>query len=218
MEVDMSVQIFQIFIPTILCPVENERVDLMAPKPQLSLSLDMIIWGRGWYVQSWTHCWENAWSDWSGQITRPFLALVRESTLPKGTRLGEGLFHPGEIEGWLPEKQGEVKRQLIHRCLSWYQVLNWVQSFSVSVVLKLAFHSLSWELPMHCRKLGSIPDLHPLFPPRVGSTKCPWALRNVPWWAELPLGEPLFWREWASCVRKVGGGGRWVGGGGWYRI
>lgn len=48
----------------------------------------------------------------------------RESSLPKGTRLGDGLFHPGEIEGWLPEKQGEVKRQSFHQCLSWYQVLN----------------------------------------------------------------------------------------------
>ena len=47
MEVDMSVQMFQIFIPTILCLVENERVNLMAPKPQLSLSSDMIIWGEG---------------------------------------------------------------------------------------------------------------------------------------------------------------------------
>ena len=39
----MSVQMFQIFIPTIPCPVENERVDLMAPKPQISLSLETII-------------------------------------------------------------------------------------------------------------------------------------------------------------------------------
>ena len=47
MEVDTSVQMFQMFIPTILSPVENKRVYLMAPQPQISLSLDVIIWGRG---------------------------------------------------------------------------------------------------------------------------------------------------------------------------
>lgn len=47
MEANESAQIYQIFIPTIVCPMENGRVALMPSKPQISLSLDMNVWGGG---------------------------------------------------------------------------------------------------------------------------------------------------------------------------
>lgn len=73
---------------------------------------------------------------------------------------------------------------------------------------------------MHCGKLGSIPDLHPLFPPRVGSTKCPWALQNIPWAGgvggvrgvcRIAPGRPTVSEGVSFLCRK---GGRWVGEGG----
>lgn len=70
------------------------------------------------------------------------------------------------------------------------------QSFSISAVLKLAFHSLSWELPVRCRK--------------VGATNVLGIARNIPWGQNCPGRTTVFGGS-ELLVSEVG---RWMGEGG----